>query len=194
MTPYSSQNKNWVTVTEQNKLRITGGNSLFSKFEPHILASRATSFNYTVETEAAFNPDHYSETAGLGLYYDSNNWLYLTINYEEESHQSYLTIVQAKLGERITYDQHRVPVVFADPTNLKIKYNNGFATLMYKFNDSEWQVLQADIDVKYLSDEGVNGAPGEIGGFTGLFNFIGAVDAHQHNSFADFNYYHVINE
>ncbi len=39
----------------------------------------------------------------------------------------------------------------------------------------------------------VNGMPGEIGGFTGLFNFIGAVDAHQHQSYADFAYYKVTN-
>ena len=47
--------------------------------------------------------------------------------------------------------------------------------------------------MSYLSDEGVNGEVGEIGGFTGLFNFIGAVDAHQRKSFADFSYYHVKN-
>ena len=50
-----------------------------------------------------------------------------------------------------------------------------------------------DLSVAYLSDEGVNGMPGEIGGFTGLFNFIGAVDAHQHQSYADFAYYKVTN-
>ena len=49
------------------------------------------------------------------------------------------------------------------------------------------------IDVTYLSDEGVNGESGEIGGFTGLFNFIGTVDAHQHDSFADFQFYKVVN-
>ena len=48
-------------------------------------------------------------------------------------------------------------------------------------------------DQCYLSDEGVNGEPGEIGGFTGLFNFIGAIDAHQHDSFAEFDYYFVKN-
>lgn len=45
----------------------------------------------------------------------------------------------------------------------------------------------------YLSDEGVNGEKGEIGGFTGLFNFIASVDAYQRQSYADFDYYYVIN-
>ena len=49
------------------------------------------------------------------------------------------------------------------------------------------------MDVCYLSDEGVNGEPGEIGGFTALFNFIGSVDAHQHDSHGDFAYYQVKN-
>lgn len=56
-----------------------------------------------------------------------------------------------------------------------------------------WQPLGGPVNVDYLSDEGVNGEPGEIGGFTGLFNFMGAVDDHQHDSVATFNYYRVTN-
>ncbi len=60
-------------------------------------------------------------------------------------------------------------------------------------DQEEWQLVMEKIDVTYLSDEGVNGESGEIGGFTGLFNFIGTVDAHQHDSFADFQFYKVVN-
>ncbi|MGO2940363.1 MAG: hypothetical protein ACTIDA_07565 [Pseudolactococcus laudensis] len=59
--------------------------------------------------------------------------------------------------------------------------------------EEEWLTLEKNIDVTYLSDEGVNGEPGEIGGFTALFNFIGSVDAHQRDSYADFDYYNVKN-
>lgn len=192
MTPYRNQELVWVNTTEHSGyLRIHGENSFFSQVNPAIMATRATSFSYEVQTKVSFKPDHYSETAGVGLYYDSNNWLYLHLTYSEEQKATILTVLQAKLGERIEYSNHRF-VVDKDTIELKITYDYGFATLMYR-QDNEWKSLIEGIDVTYLSDEGVNGEPGEIGGFTALFNFIGSVDAHQRDSYADFDYYYVTN-
>ncbi|MBY9083175.1 hypothetical protein KIH86_02875, partial [Paenibacillus sp. HN-1] len=101
--------------------------------------------------------------------------------------------LQAKLGNRIEFVQNHIPVP-EDIVELKIVYNSGIAGIFYRLkDDKDWQVFVDDLDVVYLSDEGVNGEPGEIGGFTGLFNFIGSVDSHQHDSFADFDYYSVKN-
>lgn len=192
MTPYRNQEKNWVNTSERpGHLRIYGENSFFSQVNPAIMATRATSFAYEVQTKVAFKPDHYSETAGVGLYYDSNNWLYLHLTFSEEQSATILTVLQAKLGERIEYSNHRL-VVKDEAIELKINYNNGIADLLYRQED-EWQLFVEGIDASYLSDEGVNGEPGEIGGFTALFNFIGSVDAHQRDSYADFDYYYVTN-
>lgn len=77
---------------------------------------------------------------------------------------------------------------------LKILYKFGVATVLTKKpEDDNWDTIVSDIDVTYLSDEGVNGEKGEIGGFTGLFNFLAVTDSHQRNSFEDFRYYEVIN-
>lgn len=192
MTPYRNQNEKWVNTKERlGHLRIYGENSFFSQINPAIMATRATSFTYEVQTKVTFDPIHYSETAGVGLYYDSNNWLYLHVTYSEEKKVKILTILQAKLGERIEFKNHK-KIVLDEDIELKIIYKNGLASLLFKEN-KEWKLFVEDIDVTYLSDEGVNGEPGEIGGFTGLFNFIGAVDAHQRESFADFDYYYVTN-
>lgn len=193
MTPYRNQEDKWVNTTERpGYLRIHGENSFFSQVNPAIMATRATSFSYEVQTKLSFKPDHYSETAGVGLYYDSNNWLYLHLTYSEEQSATILTVLQAKLGERIEYSDHRL-VVADDEIELKINYDQGIATLMYRQADDQWKSFVDGIDVTYLSDEGVNGEPGEIGGFTALFNFIGSVDAHQRDSYADFDYYYVTN-
>ncbi|MBU5363024.1 family 43 glycosylhydrolase [Enterococcus raffinosus] len=192
MTPYRNQEPTWVNTTDRSGcLRIYGENSFFSQINPAIMATRATSFSYEIQTKVSFKPDHYSETAGVGLYYDSNNWLYLHLTYSEEEKATILTVLQAKLGERIEYSNHRL-VVDKDTIELKITYDHGFATLMYR-QDNEWKSFVEGIDITYLSDEGVNGEPGEIGGFTALFNFIGSVDAHQRDSYADFDYYYVTN-
>ena len=194
MTPYRNQEVHWVnTVERPGYLRIHGENSLFSQMNPAIMATRATSFHYEFKTKLEFRPDHYSETAGMGLYYDSNNWIYAHLTYSETLGGTVLSLLQAKLGKRIEFVHHKT-LVPQNTAELKLIYNSGIAGIFYRLNeDSEWQVFEDQIDVSYLSDEGVNGEPGEIGGFTGLFNFIGSVDSHQHDSFADFDYYMVKN-
>jgi len=194
MTPYRDQKYEWVNTTERpGYLRIHGENSLFSQVNPAIMATRATSFNYEFQTKVEFHPDHYSETAGMGLYYDSNNWIYAHITHSESLGQTVLKVLQAKLGERIEFVHNQV-IVPEDIVELKIVYHSGITNIFYRLRDDlDWEVVVEHLDVVYLSDEGVNGAPGEIGGFTGLFNFIGSVDSHQHDSFADFEYYSVKN-
>ncbi|MGB7473263.1 MAG: family 43 glycosylhydrolase [Trichococcus sp.] len=193
MTPYRNQEVAWVnTIERPGYLRIYGSDSFFSQVNPAIMATRATSFNYQLETKVEFHPDHYSETAGVGLYYDSNNWLYLHLSYSEEKAIPLLTVLQAKHGKRIEYSNNCFPVK-QGIVELKLSYDHGQADLFYRLEE-DWILFVEEIDVSYLSDEGVNGEPGEIGGFTGLFNFVGSVDAHQHDSFADFSYYYVKNK
>lgn len=194
MTPYREQKQTWTnTIEHPGFLRIYGGNSFFSQVNPAIMATRATSLNYTVQTAVRFSPNHYSQTAGLGLYYDSNNWFYAHLGLSDKEDVTVLKVLQAKLGERIDdmFIEVKIP---SDSVELKINYRLGIAKVFYRcMNSHTWQLLVDGIDVSYLSDEGVNGEPGEVGGFTGLFNFIGAVDAYQHESYADFDYYKVKN-
>jgi xylan 1,4-beta-xylosidase len=195
MTPYSSQNDKWVMLDKKaQKLRIYGRNSFFSQIDPSIMATRATAFKYYVETKIDFCPDHYSQTAGVGLYYDSNNWLYARLCLADNETDIVLRVLQAYQGERKDHIYNEAAVKDKH-VYLRIEYNFGKAIIKYRLSSTEsWKTLGEEIDVSYLSDEGVNGEPGEIGGFTGLFNFIGATDAYQRKSFADFDYYRVQNE
>lgn len=193
MTPYHQQNASWVR-TRNGHLEIEGRNSLFSQQEPSIMATRATSFAYEIQAELSFKPDHYSETAGIGLYYDSNNWLYAYIGLDDREENLVISILQAKLGQRISYDFDKIQIL-REHLELKVVYDYGMAKVFYRLDSQEaWENIGGIIDVRYLSDEGVNGEPGEIGGFTGLFNFMGCVDAHQHDSYGEFYYYQVRNK
>lgn len=193
MTPYHQQNDSWVRI-RNGHLEIEGRNSLFSQQEPSIMATRATSFAYEIQAELSFKPDHYSETAGIGLYYDSNNWLYVYIGLDDREENLVLSILQAKLGQRISYDFDKIQIS-REHLELKVVYDYGMAKVFCRLDSQEaWENIGGIIDVRYLSDEGVNGEPGEIGGFTGLFNFMGCVDAHQHDSYGEFYYYQVRNK
>ena len=192
MTPYHCQDPSWVHASN-GSLKIYGRNSLFSQVKPSIMATRATSFDYTLQTKVSFQPDHYSETAGLGLYYDANNWFYIHLSLNDKEDTIILSILQAKLGQRIHHESYQA-VIPEGVAEIQLHYLYGIAFSAYRLNnESNWRELAPKIDVQYLSDEGVNGEAGEIGGFTGLFNFIGSVDAHQHDSHGDFSYYQVKN-
>ncbi|WP_267202488.1 family 43 glycosylhydrolase [Limosilactobacillus kribbianus] len=191
MTPYHDQNHTWVKIAA-HQLRIYGRNSFFSQVAPSIMGTRATSFNYDLQTKVSFHPEHYSESAGAGLYYDSNNWLYARLGESDDEQRITLRLVQAKQGQR-TIDLASEIDVPAGEVEIKIQYRQGMATILYRLPEHHWENLKAGIDVTYLSDEGVNGEPGEIGGFTGLFNFIGAIDAYEHQSYGTFDYYRVKN-
>ncbi|SEH34599.1 family 43 glycosylhydrolase [Selenomonas sp. KH1T6] len=189
-TPYHLKNKSWADIKDGH-LELYGGNSFFSQVAPSILATRATSFKYSLQVKLSFSPNHYSERAGTGLYYDSNNWLYAYLALDDKEEKLMLCLMQAKLGERLTYDFDTVPMPDT-PIELRLDYNYGTVKVFYRLDENAaWQQLSGSIDASYLSDEGVNGEPGEIGGFTGLFNFIGAVDAHQHDSHGNYYYYQV---
>ncbi len=192
MTPYHGQSSDWVTV-QDGHLLISGRNSLFSQVAPSIMGTRATSLHYDLQTKVTFHPDHYSETAGVGLYYDANNWFYVRLVQADNERETVLRVLQAKQGQRIDDYLDEVPVP-DESVEVRLRYDEGQVVVAYRFtSQDEWQQLGGRYDLAYLSDEGVNGEPGEIGGFTGLFNFIGAVDAYQHQSAGKFAYYSVHN-
>lgn len=150
MTPYQAQTIEWVNTTERpGFLRIYGGDSFFSQVNPSIMATRATSFLYEIDTKVIFNPNHYSETAGVGLYYDSNNWVYLHITYSEITKGPVLSVLQAKLGERKEIFQPIIEVP-SGTVELKIIYNMGFSEMYFRLVDQEeWQLVMEKIDVTY---------------------------------------------
>lgn len=194
MTPYHEQSDEWIDASHAGELRVYGRNSLFSQMNPSVLATPATSFEYTLETEVEFHPVQFSQSAGAGLYYDNNDWLYVRICQAGDERRCVLRVLQAKLGQRIDHEFDEVEVPDGK-AQICIDYSYGTARVLYRLADgNEWRQLGQDLDVSYLSDEGVNGEPGEIGGFTALFNFIGAVDAYQHESYGSFGYYRVSNK
>lgn len=191
MAPYHQPEAEWVRV-EAGHLALRGRGSFFSQRNPSLLATRATSFAYLLQTKVEFEPEHYSQTAGLGLYYDANNWIYAYVGLNDRENCRIISILQAKLGQRLAFDYDRVEIPPGAVPELRWHYEWGTAQAYYRLEEgAAWQPLGEALEVSYLSDEGVNGEPGEIGGFTGLFNFIGSVDAYQHDSEAKFYYYQV---
>lgn len=154
MTPYHHPDLSWVSVQDE-KLWIYGRESFFSQNDPSILATRATSFSYQLQTKLDFEPVHYSQTAGAGLYYDSNNWIYAYVGLNDKEDQRIISILQAKLGQRIAFDFDTVPIPDGAVPELRWQYHYGRARAFYRLEDgAEWTPIADAVDVSYLSDEG----------------------------------------
>lgn len=74
----------WLSLTERpGWLRLRGRDSMSSLFFQSLLAKRLTAFRCAVETCLEFEPDHFTQMAGLICYYDTRQYSYLRITHDE---------------------------------------------------------------------------------------------------------------
>lgn len=75
----------WLSLTERpGYLRLRGMESMSSTHRQSMVARRLQDFRCEVETCLEFAPDHPQQMAGLILYYDTKDYLYLRVTYHEE--------------------------------------------------------------------------------------------------------------
>eukprot|EP00667_Euglena_gracilis_P008709 EG_transcript_8833 len=65
-------------------LRLSGMQSLSSQHRQALLAQRLRSFHVRTETCLDFSPRTFQQMAGLVLFYNTENWLYLHVTHDDE--------------------------------------------------------------------------------------------------------------
>ena len=185
LSPYVKANSNWASTKERlGYLRMHGRQSFFSRFDVSILAARVDSFVFTATTKVDFNPIHFSQSAGLILYYDNNNWLFARKSIDDETGNHFIDVLQAKKGKRT--DLQRIKTLIPShetEVKLKVCVNYEKAQFFYQTSANEnFEKLGDELDITFLSDE-------DIDGFTAMMVGIGTWDAFRHESFADFDYF-----
>lgn len=188
MSPYGPRTENWASVSERpGWLRISGRQSFFSQFEVSLLASRIDSFKSSISTLVEFNPTHYSQSAGLTLYYDNSNWLFARVYFSETFNSPALAIMKGEKGNKDEFILDRVALP-GGKAEIKSVINYDTAQFYYRLSSEEsWNTLGSPIDISFMSDE-------QTGGFTGLMGGIGAWDSYRRQSHADFKYFKLIPE
>lgn len=186
LTPYSRPTKDWINLNNQG-LRMRGRQSFFSRMDVSLMATAVTSFHETATTSVKFKPVHFSQSAGLVLYYDNHNWLFERLSYDEINDQTVLDVVQAKNGERTELEPVKIPVA-SSAAELRVTTNNDQAQFTWRENvNAKWAPVGQPVDISYLSDE-------DIDGFTGLMVGIGTWDAYRRESYADFSWFMTENQ
>ena len=80
----------WLSLTERpGYLRLRGMESMSSTHRQSMVARRLQDFSCEAETCLEFAPDHPQQMAGLILYYDTKDYLYLRVTYHEEKERAW---------------------------------------------------------------------------------------------------------
>lgn len=163
------------TCARKGCLRLTGRETIFSRYYQTILARRQTDFSFIASTVFEFDPTTFQHSAGLIYRYNENNQYYLYVSYDEELEST--VIIAASI-----YDAK-----FKIMDTVKVSGNE--FELYLEVAETEGQFSYMDhrvkkkvgpqFDVSNLSDDFAHG-------FTGAFVGICVQDIRDQKKYADF--------
>lgn len=158
-------------------LRLRAGESPQSLFDHHLLAIRQKDFRFTAGTRLASSPQTYNQMAGLLLYLNDSNYLYLYLTFQEGMGKV-LRLARCEKDD-FTLRDVLIPMT-TDEVELRVEADGGQAAFYWRDSAEEDWGLVGEEDLLFLS-----------GGFTGNFIGIGVHDMDtMGGSYADFDYFH----
>lgn len=165
-------------------LRLYGGQSLSSRHRQSLFARRWESFSFNAETRLDFRPRSFQQTAGLILYYDTCNWIYAYLTFEEETGGRVLRILRCDSDE-FSYGSERTPLETDTEVTLRAEVRGAEARFFYAEGDGALKPLGGVQPADHLGDDYIEGRRGSCA-FTGAMVGICAQDMDAHDSHADF--------
>lgn len=170
-------------------LRLHGEQSLSSLHQQTMVARRWQHFSFHVETEMTFEPNNFQQIAGLVLFYDTDNWHYLHVSYDEVTKEKYIQVETDSINS-FSYRSDRIVIESDKPIRLAVEVDRGNAQFYYGIAKDELKAIGESVEADRLSDDYIK-ENGKLA-FTGAMVGICAQDMDSHNSFADFRYFNYI--
>lgn len=176
--------ESWCTLKEApGHLRLYGRESLSSVHKQSLVARRQTAFVCTAATKLSFDPDTYQQKAGLVVYYDTEDHVYLHVTYHE-SKGRVLQLIRTKNGQ---YEEllHPAKRITQDgPVELKVSISYDRMQFSYRTGDESWQLIGPELDTTHMSDDSAANVR-----FTGTFIGMACQDYSGKKRPADFDHF-----
>ena len=174
----------FANVTERpGWLRIRGEESLASLNRTSLIARKLTSVYATVTTKMEFEPEVYQHSAGLTIYYDNMNNIFLRKYYSQTLGGSAISIVRLENGEKTEMLDTRVAVE-DKPIYFRLNIEGRRTWFEWGYDGENWTKIGPDFDTTTFSDEYC-----KYGEFTGTMVGIAVTDAALHEKTADFDFF-----
>ena len=164
-------------------VRIRGQESRCSLNKVSILARKLTSVYATVTTKMDFKPEVHQHSAGLIMYYDNMNYIYLRKYYSETLGQSALSVIHLENGEKTEFLNTRIPVDEC-PVYLRLKVEGRQSYFEWSYDGEVYNKIGKKFDTTKFSDEYC-----KYGEFTGTFVGLTCADRVLHKHYADFDFF-----
>ncbi len=163
-------------------VRLRGQESRTSLNKVSILARKLTSVYARVTTKMEFSPEVHQHSAGLIMYYDNMNYIYLRKYHSETLKQDALTVVQMENGARTVYLDDRTPV-HDGPIYMRLYIEGRRSWFEWGYDGENYEKTGAVFDTTKFSDEYC-----KYGEFTGTMVGITCADRVLHRHYADFDF------
>ena len=163
-------------------LRMRGQEARSSLNRVSLLARKLTSVNALAETKMEFSPEIHQHSAGLILYYDNMNYIYLRKYYSDGLRHPAISVVHMCNGSKTDFDT-RTPVEDG-PLWFSLRIFGRQSQFSWSADGTAWQKIGPVFDTSEFSDEF-----SEYGEFTGAFVGLTCADRVLHQKCADFDYF-----
>lgn len=184
--------EDWASLRERpGYLRLKGRESLYSHHRQSLVARRQQAFYAEVETVVEFEPESYQQLAGLIYYYNTKNYYYLWISWDEELGKC-LGLMSSDRG---IYDEPlERPVCIAgwERCYMKMVIRREVFQYYYSRDGVNWLPIGGEMDATKLSDENAELIKDGVAldqGFTGAFIGMCVQDLSGRRLHADFDYF-----
>jgi xylan 1,4-beta-xylosidase len=167
----------------ESHLRIYGGEAFSSLHEQSLLARRVQAFSYRIETSLEFSPDSSRDMAGLVLYYNTENYVYLCVT-RNRSDKECIQVFQCNRNELHAPLEDGIMILKASKVHLRMDVQRERGACFYSLDGEQWESVVADFPADYLSDDYIAGRA-----FTGTFAGICCQALGAERIFADFDYF-----
>ena len=164
-------------------VRIRGQESRCSLNKVSILARKLTSVYATITTKMEFKPEVHQHSAGLIMYYDNMNYIYLRKYYSETLGKSALSVIHLENGEKTEFLNSRIAVEDC-PIYLRLKVEGRKSYFEWSYDGQLYNKIGKVFDTTKFSDEYC-----KYGEFTGTFVGLTCADRVKHKHYADFDFF-----
>ncbi len=157
-------------LPEQSLMRLHGRDSLVSTFTQATVARRWQHFHFEASTEMSFRPENDQQSAGLTCYYNTQNWSYCFVDFDEGLACRTIKITQLDKGQA-NYFLHDDPVPVpssAESIWLKVVVSGATYQFSYSLDGKEWHSVGPPFPAWKLSDDYILGKGFFTGAFVGL--------------------------
>ncbi len=174
----------WVTLRERpGHLRLRGRESLRSRYYQSLVGRRLQAHRAVAETCLEFEPRSFKQMAGMALFYNSANWVYLRVSRGDDGRRE-LGVLTCDNG---SYDEpldEELDVETWPRVYMRASFDYAELRLFASPDGEDWRQIGPVFDAGKLSDDYCGGLS-----FTGTFIALCAQDMEGTRTPADFDYF-----